>query len=102
MFKCTECGQIFQTKPEYCSCGNNEFTEIPEPTPKNPQFAAKQDTLAPNKGQTASWCIFGICILLSAAVWMFAWNNPPKQKTETPLINTEKTTMPDIDEIWKD
>ena len=28
MYKCTDCGQEFDTKPEYCDCGNNIFEEI--------------------------------------------------------------------------
>jgi len=28
MFKCTECGQEFDIKPDYCDCGNDIFEEI--------------------------------------------------------------------------
>ena len=28
MYKCNECGAEYKIKPEYCDCGNDEFTEI--------------------------------------------------------------------------
>ena len=28
MFKCKECGTEYETKPDYCDCGNNTFEEI--------------------------------------------------------------------------
>lgn len=37
MYKCKECGTEYETKPDYCDCGNDTFDEIlPEPhAPKN-------------------------------------------------------------------
>ncbi len=37
MYKCKECGTEYETKPDYCDCGNDTFEEIvPEPpAPKN-------------------------------------------------------------------
>ena len=28
MFKCSECGQEFEIKPDYCDCGNDIFEEV--------------------------------------------------------------------------
>jgi len=28
MFKCTDCGQEYEIKPDFCDCGNNTFEEI--------------------------------------------------------------------------
>ena len=29
-YKCSDCGEIFDNKPDYCDCGNNVFEEIVE------------------------------------------------------------------------
>ena len=29
-YKCSDCGEIFDNKPDYCDCGNNIFEEIVE------------------------------------------------------------------------
>ena len=28
MYRCTECNAEYETKPQYCDCGNNIFEEI--------------------------------------------------------------------------
>ena len=104
MYKCTECGQIFETKPDYCDCGNNEFIEI---AGIKAASAIKNDVYLPkitaNKEEIISWSIFVLCILLSIFVWIFAWNDTPVQNTKkTTQQSTEKILIPDIDTIWND
>lgn len=94
MYKCSECGQEFASKPDYCDCGNNIFDEIAlaaDVSEKQNEQAEmfshheedkKQDysnyennttsslfTHTPKKSQTnkekLSWAIFVFCIILS-------------------------------------
>ncbi len=64
MFKCKECGKIFHTSPDYCDCGNNNFSEIPDDSSvKNPA--------ADKKGRLISIFIFILCIIFSLLIWLF-------------------------------
>ena len=94
MYKCTDCGQEFDTKPEYCDCGNNIFEEII--AEKKVKRAVKfKQTKSNIKFDILSWIIFGLCIILSIFVWIFIGNGEdaaehsekPKEHVEIPPIN---------------
>ena len=42
MYKCTECGQEYTQKPEYCDCGNNIFEQEVESIQQPQNNAAAQ------------------------------------------------------------
>ena len=50
MYRCKECGSEYETKPDYCDCGNDEFEVIvpaapePEPEPVEPVSAKEPET----------------------------------------------------------
>lgn len=105
MYKCTECGQIYQTKPDYCDCGNNDFLEIKEQ--KHAEYVQEnipQKARIPfEKSDIISWSIFAVCVVLALLIWIFAWNEQPEPKTkQTPSSSVQKTEIPDIDTIWND
>lgn len=102
MFKCSECNQIYQNKPEYCDCGNDEFVEIKEQHTSTLK-KLNSSLQIKNKMQIFSWGVFVTCILLSLIIWLFAWNDIP-QKVEQKQTNeqTKIQKTPDIDEIWND
>lgn len=105
MFKCTECGQEFEIKPEYCDCGNNLFEEIVE-KPAAPQPAQSftprvQTTRKPV--DFLSLMIFFICIVLSILSWIFIGRNSGKPETPSIPQTTQKVAnIPSIDKLWKD
>ena len=48
MFKCKECGNEYDIKPDYCDCGNDTFEEIAAAKPENQEPEPKsKPTIAP-------------------------------------------------------
>lgn len=99
MYKCTDCGQEFDTKPEYCDCGNNIFEEII--AEKKVKRAVKfKQTKSNIKFDILSWIIFGLCIILSIFVWIFIGNGEDAaEHSEKPKEHVE---IPSINELWKE
>ena len=128
MYKCTECGQEYEQKPEYCDCGNNTFEEIKEtqekqeirqeiPAAVQTQTFEKESVSSPSSNNlylrhderidNKSLAIFILCIILSILSLIFI-GRPSKeeqaaQKQTKP--QTEKKTqknmqLPSINEIW--
>ena len=109
MYKCTDCGQEYKIKPEYCDCGNNIFEEIQEVIKPKEAIYHSQRANKPSKrveknlsGEILSWLIFTICIILSALALMFLGNSSTPTKTEVnskPKVSVKKN-IPSIDELW--
>ena len=125
MYKCTECGLEFETKPEYCDCGNNEFIltieETTEPEKNKISEEKSQADINPvNKTQElyeehkseklpvtlpfhpAALGFLVLCIILSLLI-IFVWNpieSNDIQKPETVEI-VEQKAIPSIDKLWK-
>lgn len=121
MYKCTECGLEYETKPDYCDCGNDEFVltveekkeEIPvktvdEPKPQKVEYKeAYHNTPAKEPVKVSydpiSIVIFVVCLILSFVI-VFVWN--PKNSTETDTttteVKTESVKIPNIDKLWKE
>lgn len=55
MYRCTECKEEFKEKPEYCTCGNDEFEEFTAPPVKGLNHFRK----------SSQHCLTGISILKS-------------------------------------
>ncbi len=99
MFRCSECGCEYETKPDFCDCGNDIFEEVlpcPEKEDAKPSFNMKPADIV-------SYLIFVVCIILSVLVLLFF----PKI-TPTPQNNTHEqvlkpnTNIPDLSSIWID
>lgn len=97
MFRCSECGNKFSDKPDYCECGNNTFEKISEPVKK----------LKLPIGDILSLVFFVFCLILSAAIWFIdidenkngsGHQNKPEQ-VEAPI--EKKSDIPDIETLWK-
>lgn len=120
MFKCSDCGQEFNIKPDFCDCGNNIFEEIKEP--KSQQIEEKYDEIPKthfHKENTnsktnlnidvAPLLIFFLCIVLSVLSVIYIGKdslakieqekNQPKEKK---IKLSETKNLPSIDKIWKD
>ena len=114
MFKCTECGSEYETKPDYCDCGNDEFVitvekdTIVEKEPQIPasepivqqESAHKIQTHSLSKAEFVSLGIFILCLIL--AIIVVFW--PVKQQeiinnTAQNTINAVKE-IPPIDKFW--
>ena len=64
MYKCSECGKVFNSKPEYCDCGNDEFIS-------DKLLQSKSKTQTQNikfGGNLLSLIIFFICLILSVII----------------------------------
>jgi len=127
MFKCTDCGKEFDTKPEYCDCGNNTFEEIlvvkseqeeflpPKMTvdktqkfvqPKSKEYKDNRSILERLQISIYALIFFVMCLVLSVLSVMFLGNgslrdfeNQPKEQTRVlePVRN-----IPSINKLWDD
>lgn len=120
MFKCCECGQEFETKPDYCDCGNDTFEEVVASVEKVVESTNEEKVVVKSeKSETSlktkskkevespvnipSLIIFVMCILLSLYVIFFAWSGKDIDvaSEEVKSENIEKNVViPAIDEIW--
>lgn len=117
MFRCTDCGQEFDIKPEYCDCGNNVFEEvIAKPIeqeqnnnkellnpPKNEYTQEYQRKPLDEQISPLAMVIFGICLILSLLSIIFIGKNPDTEtQTETEKITQEKPkqNIPSINTFW--
>ena len=93
MYKCSDCGAEYKTKPDYCDCGNDSFIEIKE--------EKKEFKLKPVNVDSSIWVLVG-CLILSLLVIMFFAN--PKQQDETVKKQVTKQVsekqIPDIETFW--
>ena len=114
MFRCTDCGQEFDIKPEYCDCGNNVFEEIViKPTeqtnkellnpPKNEYTQEYQRKSLDEQISPLAMVIFGFCLILSlVSVIFIGKNSDTNTKPETQKITQEKPkqNIPSINTFW--
>ena len=103
IFICRECGNKYDTKPDFCDCGNDSFDEVYETTPI--EKTSKKIKLKTN--DIFSWSIFGICIVLSILVLAFfpkISEKPVKAenttKQQTKIVRETNPNIPDIDTFW--
>lgn len=105
MYKCLECGQEYDIKPDFCDCGNDTFEEIvsdeKKEIPKN--VSANKSDKAPiepsYKKNLPSIIFFSVCIILSFIILFFIGN----PKDEPQITENKKETakdIPDIDKLW--
>ena len=114
MYKCTECGCEYETKPDYCDCGNDEFVitindtvieKEPQNTDTEPIIKQKtapkiQSTHNLPKVEPISLVIFILCLILSIIVTFWPIKEQEIIKTETQnTVNTVKE-IPPIDKFW--
>ncbi len=115
MYICTECQEKFDTKPEYCSCGNDEFKFIREDVNSQsmensqeiPPTQKQEDNLSKNNfplkdlpiKSIFSISFFVICIILSILIWLLK----PEHKPSPPIAPQEtRKEIPDFEKIWKE
>ena len=95
MYKCSECGAEYKTKPQYCDCGNDEFDEI---------TVQKKEFINPLKHYNISiyaLLFFISCLILSALVILF-FANPKPQTTDSKIQPPKPITqnIPNIETFW--
>ena len=84
MFKCKECGTEYQTKPDYCDCGNDTFEEVLPPKPaerENTTVETKDDMWVEENG-------FGY------PVDEQSYNNMQKESEKRTVKNNVQTVQP--------
>lgn len=120
MYICTECGQEYSQKPEYCDCGNNVFEEKVDAPNKEININLVDKSLQYTKQEQhyerkttkriddKSLVIFLLCIILSI-LSLLLLGRPSKEdlsasKKEKQKIQKQQPTkmvnIPSIDEIW--
>ena len=103
MYKCTDCGQEFETKPDYCDCGNASFGEIAKPLPKPAPAFTPRSQVARKPVDLPSLMIFFTCIVLSILSWIFIGRDSGKIETPAKPATPQKVVnIPSIDKLWKE
>lgn len=107
MYICTECQEKFKTKPEYCSCGNDEFrfvkdeNESSNSMEENTHTSSKENLPKDNSTLKSAFSIlfFIVCIILSIVIWLI---KPEQKAADTTAPQETQKEIPDFDKIWKD
>lgn len=109
MYRCTECQEEYKEKPNYCSCGNDEFEEIIEPSAKSEQPVKAEKTANSTNIQWQFWIntIFPVsflvsCIILSIAIWLIKIPSLEKSVEEQLKTSSAVNLPPDVENFWKD
>ena len=109
-YKCTDCGQEYDIKPEFCDCGNNIFEEINEINDEiETLFSSSQPEIPSrpikrNNIDILSLLIFILCIVLSILSWIFIGRDAKIQDetlTNNP-VQTNVNAIPSIDSLWNE
>lgn len=102
MFKCTECGCEYKTKPDFCDCGNDVFTEVYETLP---QQKKERQPININKLNVLSWLIFLTCLVVSLLILLFFPKiNPQQHEEKQPKTELKKPVqnIPSLETFWID
>ncbi len=100
MFICKDCGKKFDIKPDYCDCGNDEFTqeftvnevkEVNEASSQNitPKRIFKSDSKQWLIINAPSLIIFCICIILSVIIFLIKDNSSDINQTAAPVLTSQ-------------
>lgn len=116
-YKCTDCGQEYDIKPEFCDCGNNVFEEIQDAKVENFNSVRNSAPITDEKTDKKTYkefpqkrvdipslLIFITCIILSILSWIFIGrdiNTSKEMTTNEPKTITNKQ-IPDINKLWND
>lgn len=113
MYKCTDCGQEYNVKPDYCDCGNDVF----ENTQKTEEVTVHKEipvaVIAPTPQaplkkpfDTMSLIIFLSCIILSILAIVFIGNESQDKPSKANSTRYEKATetkeIPSINKLWQE
>lgn len=107
MFKCTDCGQEYEIKPDYCECGNNVFEEILSPPPPPPKTSSRSTAVRDVERTRAvvdlpSLLIFLTCIILSILSLIFIGRDNGKKEDAAVAERKQEILLeiPSIDKLW--
>jgi hypothetical protein len=113
MFRCTDCNKIYETKPDYCDCGNNTFIEDSPQVAPQPKTQTTQKTFLEQYPEIKNFLdsvdilsgiVFATCIILSIISWnvIGSWKpaQTPTQPTTQNTTTNQNQNVPDIDKLW--
>lgn len=131
IYKCNNCGRIYNLQPEYCECGNNEFQEVVQnfdyssvktdlQVEKDVDFlynnsvqeqsqnyeqnnSFSQDLNNHRKSEMLAVIIF-VIVLLTALIMLFTniYSLFHKHNEKTATVEIETYLPSDVDEYWTD
>lgn len=98
MFKCNECGAEYKIKPDFCDCGNDEFSEILS----NKQNIQKVSVFNKDNISPLALIFFILCLVLSILILLFFANPKNNNETNTTknILKNEQKNIPNIDTFW--
>ncbi len=100
MFKCSECSEEYQIKPDYCKCGNDIFIEI-EP-PKQEKTSYKEFAIPVISLQKIFPIAFFIfCIILAILPWTMTQTPQKSSPIQKQPAQTVKN-IPSIEQLWQE
>ena len=96
MYRCSECGEKYDIKPEYCDCGNDVFESTAAIPKKHVNFG---DLIQKYGINPWTLVFFVFCLILSVLILIFFAN--PKDKPEISAAKQIKTAhTPSIESFW--
>ena len=106
IYKCKDCGQEYNIKPDFCDCGNNTFDEIsdaskPEAISTLPVIK-HQNTNRFKNIDIPSLLFFILCIILSVLSWIYIGENTTETTVDTKQEQVASKPIPSIDKLWKE
>ena len=100
MFKCSECSEEYQIKPDYCKCGNDIFIEI-EP-PKQEKTSSKEFAMPVSSLQKIfPIAFFILCIILAILPWTIR-QTPQKTSSVQKQPAQNIKNIPSIEQLWQE
>lgn len=102
MYRCSECGNEYDIKPDFCECGNDIFVVIEQ---ENLSVKSEKKTFQINKSDLLSWLIFLALIVLSILVLLLfpkISDKPKSADVKTTQQALPKTDIPNLYSFWID
>ena len=104
MYKCSECGQEFNEKPDFCDCGNDTFEQIvsEKSAPQNniPSNQPEVSKIEPSYKKNMPSIIFLIISIILSFITLFFVGNPKDEPKKEEDKKETVRNIPDIDTFW--
>ena len=100
MFKCSECSEEYQIKPDYCKCGNDIFIEI-EPANHEKTYSKEASKPVISLQKIFPIAFFILCIILAILPWTMKQTPQKSSPVQKQTAQTVKN-IPSIEQLWQE